>query len=192
MPYNTINSRWGRSRRRRVPSPPSNSIKSAYKNKMNNNKTSRIKRRTKKNSLRKRWANTLKGKSPLPKAGSPRKQRPMDRYTELKKDENIGITTIPNKIFTEAPPIDDLSKLRQILINKTESPAVIKLIQDDMVRIILNNRIPLRIRSIENFSEKLHEGYNDYLFTEDDETKYYKLFQTTKAKIQKESESVFQ
>ena len=41
----------------------------------------------------------------------------MDRYTELKKDENIGITTIPNKIFTEAPPIDDLSKLRQILIN---------------------------------------------------------------------------
>jgi hypothetical protein len=166
---------------------------------MNSKKTTRINRRTKKKSLRKRWANTLKRKSPLPKAGSPRKQRPMDIYTKLKEDENIGITTIPNKIFPEAPPIDDLSKLRQILIKKTESPAVIKLIQDDMVRILINARvIRTNINTVEHLDDYLHgdisHGTNskvEMLFTEAEIENYIPLFQTTKAKIPKESESVF-
>jgi len=200
MPYNTINSRRGRSRKSRIPSPPSNSTKSAYNKTMKNNKKIRTNRRTSKKSLRKQWANSLKGKTPLKRATSPRKQKPMDRYTKLKEDETIGITTIPNKIFTEAPPIDDLSKLRQILINKTESPAVIKLIKDDMVRILVNAPvIRTNISTVEQLDDYLHgdilHGTNskvERLFTEAEIENYLTLFQMiTKKDIRELSKSVF-
>ena len=187
MSSNRINSRWRRSRRSGIPFPPKPSTKSAYKNKMNKNKTTRINRRTNKNSLRKKWANSLKGKSPLPKARSPRKKSPMEisnDYEELKGILKIK-TGWPDKIFPNAPSADSMSKLRDSLIF-VKDKKVIKLIKDDMVRILVNYKGISRINQKMHLDDYLHgQNYKgEKLFSKDEITNYMKLFKMTKKQIQ--------
>jgi len=161
-----------------------------------NNKKSRIKRRSNKKSLRKRWAKSLEGKSPLPRAGSPRKQT----YTQLKSEYKIepGLPVGPEKIFPNAPSIDFRDTLRNWLIHETDY-TLIKLIKDDMVRILVNYKGIFQINDEHILEDSLHgNNYKDKLFTDSELDNYMKLFKTTKTTkttkegIRKLSESVFQ
>jgi hypothetical protein len=198
MSSNRIYNRWRRSRRSGIPFPPKPSNKSAYNEKMKTNTVKRIERRTSKNrtSQRKQWANSLKGKMVLPKARSPMKKSPMEisnDYEELKYIRKIK-TGLPNKIFPNAPSVDSMSKLRELL-KFVKDKKVIKLIKDDMVRILVNSPvIRTDISTVEQLDDYLH-GTNskvERLFTDAEIENYLTLFQmTTKKDIQKESKSVF-
>jgi hypothetical protein len=182
-----INNKWRRSRRNGIPFPPKPSTKSAYNKKMNNKTVKRMINRTNKNSLRKQWANSLKGKSPLPKARSPRKKSPMEisnDYEELKDILKIK-TGWPDKIFPNAPSADSMSKLRELL-KFVKDEKMIKLIKDDMVRILVNYKGISRINQKMHLDDYLHgQNYKGKrLFSKDEIANYMKLFKMTKKQIQ--------